>query len=64
MNTFVIHLLLIFQVEADAVSEKSAIASYLYFSENVKKKGWAKTWCVIPSDELCLYFYKAHQVSM
>ena len=53
-----------FQVGANAVNEKSVLANYFYFSENIKKKGWIKTWCVIPKDELCLYFYASEQVSI
>ncbi|XP_076804222.1 uncharacterized protein LOC143448385 isoform X2 [Clavelina lepadiformis] len=51
----------VLEIEADIVSENSVIADYLNFSESEKKKTWTKTWCVIPNDELCLYFYGAHQ---
>uniref|UniRef100_H2Y6T7 FYVE, RhoGEF and PH domain containing 4a n=1 Tax=Ciona savignyi TaxID=51511 RepID=H2Y6T7_CIOSA len=51
----------VLEVEADAVSGNSVLSNYLYFTENEKKKTWTKTWCVIPNDELCLYFYGALQ---
>ena len=50
------------QTDADTVTEKSVIAEYLHFSESEKKKSWMKMWCVIPKDELCIYFYGSHQV--
>ena len=51
------------QTDADTVTENSVIAEYLFFSESDKKKSWVKMWCVIPKDELCIYFYGSHQVN-
>nr|XP_018667889.1 zinc finger protein isoform X2 [Ciona intestinalis] len=51
----------VLEVEADIVSEHSVLSNYLYFTENEKKRTWTKTWCVIPDNELCLYFYGALQ---
>jgi len=51
----------ILEVQANEINESSALADYLYYNDSDKKKNWTKMWCVIPNNQLCIYFYAAHQ---